>query len=97
NKYILSNTNPLHGEFLKKKFPQLFKIAKISFLSYEIKMRKPQSKIFKFLIKELNIKPEEILLIDDKRKTLDEAKKFNIKTLLCDNPKELKNKLNKIL
>jgi len=97
NKYILSDTNPIHGDFLKKNFPQIFKKAKKVFLSYEIKLRKDRDKSepFKFLAKKLKINPEEILFIDDTSENLENAKKAGIKTVLCDNPKELKNKLEK--
>ena len=97
DKYILSDTNPIHGDFLKNNFPQIFKEAKKIFLSYEIRLRKDRDKLksFKFLIKKLRINPEEILFIDDTSEILKNARKVGIKTILCDNPKELKNKLEK--
>lgn len=93
NNYILSDTNPLHSEFIKKEFPELFKFPKKVFLSTEIGMRKNSTKIFKFLIKKLKSNPEEILFIDNKQSIVNLAKEVGIKTILFENLKQLKKDL----
>lgn len=87
--YLFSDTNPIHLEFVKNKYPEMFKIVKKSFMSAEIGSRKNEDKSYKHILKTLKLKPEEILLIDDKQDVLDFAKKYGIKTVLFKNNKQL--------
>lgn len=93
--YIFSDTNPLHTKFVIKNYPELFLVKK-SFLSYKIGKRKKDEEIYKDLISELNLKPEEILFIDNNQEYLDTAKKYKIKTILYQNPKKLEKELKKL-
>jgi len=91
-KAIFSDTNPLHLEFIKKTYPDMFILADKIVMSSEIGSRKNQEQSYKNLIKSLNLPPKEILLIDDKQSVLDIAKKQGLKTLLFENvPQFLKD------
>lgn len=91
--YIFSDTNPLHTEFIKKTYPEIFKLVKKSFLSHEIKKRKDEESAYKEIISELNLRPEEILFIDNKQEILDFAIKTGIKTLRYENHGQLSKEL----
>lgn len=58
-------------------------------VSCEVGMRKPNPKIYKLLLKELNIKPNQILFIDNQEWNMRPAKKLGIKTILFKNNKQL--------
>lgn len=91
--YIFSDTNPLHTEFVRKRYPEIFSLARKSFLSHEINKRKGDQEAYRRVISDLNLKPEEILLIDNKQEVLDSAKKEKIQTFLYRDPEELEREL----
>ena len=93
DKYILSDTNPFHMAYLRKNFHNVIKPAKKVFFSPEIKMRKSEIKTFKFLIKTLKEKPEEILFIDNIGENINNARKTGIQTILFKNTKQFVNDL----
>ncbi len=68
--YLLSNTNPIHWEWAcKHAFPwRTFRVENYfekTYLSYEMKMLKPDPEIFTALLEDTGIDPGETLFIDD--------------------------------
>ncbi len=82
--FLLSNTNELHIENIKKNMGADFETFKNAFdgfyLSHEIGLRKPNSDIYEFVLNENNIKANETLFIDDTAENTDAAQKLGIKT-----------------
>ena len=76
--YILSNTNKTHFNFYSKWKP--FNNFKGYFLSYDLGCRKPEKEIYVKVLEKLNVKPQEILFVDDLNKNLEAAQSFGIKT-----------------
>lgn len=78
--YALSNINELHVAEMNDKVNQLFGISAFSQLfdkaiySNEVGMRKPEPRIYTYLIKETGLNPNEILFIDDKLENIECAK-----------------------
>jgi len=91
-KYIFSDTNPIHQRYLNSKFKRLFKLADKIFLN----KRKLYLSSYKHVLKEINEKPENIILIDDKISEIKKAKKLGIKTILFQNSNKLKSELKKL-
>jgi len=58
-------------------------------LSYEVGMVKPELDIYRLVIGELKVKPEECVFIDDKERNLLPAKELGIKTVLAQNPAQI--------
>ncbi len=84
--YLLSNTNHLHYlsyaiDFEKAtgglKFNGFFNKA---FFSFELKMRKPNFEIYKHVLDNQKLKPEETLFIDDNLENTETAKMLNLKS-----------------
>jgi len=80
---LLSNTNELHINWVKEQvtFYNDFKNCFDAFyLSHEIHLRKPNTDVFEFVLKENNINSENSLFIDDNKENTTAAKKlgFNI-------------------
>ncbi|MDG1715149.1 HAD family phosphatase [Lacinutrix sp.] len=81
NLILLSNTNELHIDCIKKQvsFYDDFKSCfKKFYLSHEIKQRKPDSAIFNFVLNENNLKAENCLFIDDTPENTAAAAKLGI-------------------
>ncbi|MGZ0017915.1 HAD family hydrolase [Yeosuana sp. AK3] len=76
---LLSNTNEIHIDWVKKEIPfyEDFKNCFDAFyLSHEINLRKPHATIFEFVIKKNNLKIENTLFIDDNTDNIETARKL---------------------
>lgn len=74
---LLSNTNDLHISWIKEhvNFYEEFKSYFDAFyLSHEINLRKPNANIYEFVLDQHQLKPEEVLFIDDTTENTDAAK-----------------------
>jgi putative hydrolase of the HAD superfamily len=86
---LLSNTNPLHievsaaGEFAKtgKKMTHYFDKC---YLSYEMKMAKPNADIFQALLVNEQVAAHQCLFLDDGTKNIEQAEKLGFQTYLVD-------------
>lgn len=84
---LLSNTNNIHINFVKSTVPfyEDFKACfDWFFLSQEIKLRKPNTDIYKYILKTTNIKAENALFIDDTKENTDAAETLGITTWHID-------------
>ncbi|HLV15152.1 MAG TPA: HAD family phosphatase [Xanthomarina sp.] len=80
---LLSNTNTLHIDLIKKEVPfyEDFKNCfDVFYLSHEIKLRKPNADIYQFVLTENNLHPENCLFIDDTEENTLAAAKLGIHT-----------------
>ncbi len=96
NKYILSDTNPIHLDFVKKNFPKVFEMSKKNYFSSEIGLRKDSKEVFEFISKDIELGPKEILLIDDKKEITDLSKNSGWNAIQFMNAEQLKDELNKL-
>ena len=83
--FLLSNTNALHIPHVEKIMgPEKFYRFKNSFekfyLSHEIKLRKPNTEIFEFVLNENNLKAEETFFIDDSELNTKAAENLGIRS-----------------
>jgi glucose-1-phosphatase len=83
NLFLLSNTSPLHFEYIKNKFNFINSLHKFG-LSYEFKSLKPDDKIYESAINYFDVKPAECLFIDDLEDNCRAAEKFGIRTVVYD-------------
>lgn len=100
--YLLSNTNPYvmswacsnnfssNGKGLRDYFDKLY-------LSYEIGYTKPHEGIFKYMLEDANINPQEAIFIDDGASNIEAAQNLGMHTFHPENATfwcaELENKL----
>ncbi len=84
--FCLSNTNELHIEWIydylrrEKKLDSLDPFFEKVYLSHEIGMRKPNTEIFEYVLKENGLIAEKTLFIDDTLGHLKGAEKCGIRT-----------------
>ena len=80
--YCLSNDVSEWSIKLRRKF-QLDQYIERWFISGDLKIRKPSSGIYDVLIREANVKPTQMLFVDDREKNVVKANDFGIQTILC--------------
>ncbi len=92
--FLLSNTNEIHIDTIYERMKTEMNIPDFSvyfekiYLSYKVKMRKPDIEIFELVLNENNLDPAETLFIDDSPQHLEGAKKLGIQTYWLDVNKE---------
>ncbi len=91
SKYIFSNSNPIHLEYVKKNFSFVLALTKANFFT----LRKERLVSFRKVIRLIGIKPTEVIFIDDKKEMIDRAKKIGMKAILYKNSIQLEKELRK--
>ncbi|MBI6874424.1 HAD-IA family hydrolase [Clostridium aciditolerans] len=90
--YFLSNFHLLAFEYVTKRY-DFFNLFDGGIVSYKEKLIKPEDGIYKRIIEEYQIKPEESIFIDDSHGNIEGAKKLNFETILFKNSKDLRERL----
>lgn len=90
--FLLSNTNRIHYEFYNPIINQQFgydgleSLFEKAYFSHEIGIKKPDSKIFEYVLEKSQLNPTETLFIDDNKANIEAASVLGIHTLwLKDN------------
>ena len=66
-------------------------------VSCDVKVRKPDPKIYKLILKKLKLKAQSCVFIDNRKWNLIPAKKLGMKTILFENNKKTLEELEKLL
>lgn len=83
---MLSNTNEIHVKAFESELKNVHGLENLSglfdhvYYSCRTGMRKPESRIFEFVIKEQNYDPAETLFIDDSPQHIEGAKRIGLST-----------------
>ena len=84
--FLLSNTNALHIDSFNQyllsslQLPSLEPFFETLYLSYEVGLRKPDSRIFEFVLQDAGLNPERTLFIDDSIQHIQAASELGIIT-----------------
>ena len=78
--YLISNTNALHFNHIKKNFSLLRHFDR-KFPSHEVGARKPDLKIYRRVLKKVGLRPEETVFIDDMKSFIVGARKTGMYTI----------------
>jgi FMN phosphatase YigB (HAD superfamily) len=81
--FLLSNTDSIHIEQFQHKagisfYRDFYQCFEKVYFSYELGMRKPESAIFEFIIKEHNLLPKNTLFVDDNLQNIESAEKLEL-------------------
>ena len=90
---ILSNTNQLHFDYLYKKYSDFFMNFKKFHLSYLMNTRKPETEIYKQVIRIHNVDPQNIFFTDDNFENVYSAMLVGIKAFQFKNFSKLQHDL----
>ena len=93
--YLISNTNAMHFDHIKKKF-KILRHFKKTFPSHEVGHRKPEPEIYEKVLAKIRMRPEETVFIDDVPKFVDGARKVGMHAIRFRNKKQLVKDLAKL-
>ncbi len=79
---MLSDNDPINVEILKAEKQDLMQLFEKTYFSCDLKMRKPDKRIFEYLLKDSGLKAEECIFIDDKEKNTRAAEELGMKSIL---------------
>ena len=82
--FLLSNTDSIHIERFQHRagisfYRDFYQCFEKVYFSFELGMRKPDSAIFEFVIKEHNLLPKNTLFVDDNLQNIESAEKLGLK------------------
>ena len=91
--FLLSNTDSIHIEKFQHKvgisfYRDFYQCFEKVYFSYELGMRKPESNIFEFIIKEHNLLPKSTLFVDDNLQNIESAEKLGLQVWHLQKGKE---------
>ncbi len=95
NHKLVYLSNSFGEEVLARKKQHIYDFFLFGIDSYKVKLRKPDSKIYKLMLKKLKIRAKYCLFIDDRKKNVKAAKKLGINAIHFKNSKKLIKKLRK--
>ena len=93
--FLLSNTNELHVDYYFKKLKVLYGYDEMKdffekdYYSHRIGMRKPNTEIFEFVIKENHLIASETLFIDDTIQHVEGARKAGLRAYHLQSPETI--------
>lgn len=81
--FLLSNTDSIHISTFEKRsgisfYTDFYNCFEKVYFSFDIGLRKPDSKIYQFLLDKHNLVPENTLFVDDKTENTDSAARLGI-------------------
>ena len=90
---LLSNTNPLHFDYVLSKFP-VIRVFDQWILSHEVGFKKPSAEIFQKAIEWAKVEPRRILFIDDMKKHIEVAVSLGMHGIHFTSAEQLKEELS---
>jgi putative hydrolase of the HAD superfamily len=93
--YLLSNTNHLHYEFIRKNFafPRFIRGA---VLSFRLGLRKPGAGIYKAALRRARVRAPQALFIDDMPENVEGARAVGMRAIRYEGAKKLERELRKL-
>ncbi len=93
--YLISNTNRMHFEYIKKNYPILRHFVKM-FASHEVGALKPHPMIYQKVIEQIPFEAAECVFIDDKAAFIRGARKAGMKGIVFKTKAQLVEDLAKL-
>jgi glucose-1-phosphatase len=90
---LLSNTDPLHFNYILSTFPIVSTLEKW-ILSYEVGFKKPDARIFQRAMEWASVEPEKILFIDDTQGHVEAAVSLGMQGIHFRSGEQLREELN---
>jgi len=96
NLYLLTNTNELHANCWKKKYPDILSNFDVLFCSYELHSHKPEPEIYEDVLKKIDIDPKYILFVDDNKENVLGAKQIGIDGIVSISAEQTINEMKEL-
>ncbi len=81
---LMSNTNATHSERWLNGYKDLVEAFDHRYLSNEIGMRKPEPRVFEFILEQHQCEASPVVYFDDLRENINAAKRLGIESILFD-------------
>ena len=94
---VLSNTNALHTTFWPDEYPQIYAAADHVYLSQEMGMRKPESRIYQRVLESEGFSAADAVFFDDNADNIEGANQLGITSVLVTGRETLPNYFTKSL
>ena len=94
--YLLTNTNELHANCWKKKYPDILNSFDGIFCSHELHSHKPESQIYKDVLKKIAIDPQYVLFVDDNEENVLGAKEVGIDGIVAISAEQIIKEMEKL-
>lgn len=93
--YLLSNTNQLHYDYIRKTF-DFTRVVRSAVLSYRLGLRKPESAIYAAALRRARVSAREALFIDDLKDNVRAARKAGWRAIHYRGSRSLERELKKL-
>jgi len=94
--YLISNTNQLHFDHVKDRYPRIFRHFKKTFPSHVVGRRKPDPRIYWKVLRTIKLRPEETIFIDDMPRFVQAARKIGMKGIQFRSNAQLARELRRL-
>jgi len=92
---VLSNTDEMHLKYIYKRY-KVFEVFSKKFMSYELKLLKPDVEVFKVVLETLKTLPDKCIYIDDLEENVKAAQKTGMHAIQYKSVSQLKTDLAKL-
>jgi putative hydrolase of the HAD superfamily len=92
---VLSNTNPLDFEFVRRQFPWIDQCFELAVVSYEAKSMKPDAAIFRYAAERAGAAPGEVFFTDDRDENVDGALAAGLDAVLFESADQIAAELRR--
>ncbi len=89
----LTSTNEIHFTVWNNKYKNVLNIFDKIYSSHLIGMRKPEKEIFEYILKENNIKKDEVVFFDDTKENIKKAELIGISSFLVTSFDKMKKEI----
>lgn len=93
--YLISNTNELHFEFIKKNFSVLSHFDQC-FPSHEVGHRKPDQAFYRYVLDKTDLGPKEVVYVDDVPEFVLSAQSLGIPSVVFSSRNQLEREFEKL-
>lgn len=94
--YLISNTNALHFDYVRKKYPHIFKHFRRTFPSHWVGHRKPDPRIYRKVLKACRLRPGQTVFIDDMPHFVKSAKRVGMNGIRYRSIPQLRKELRRL-
>jgi FMN phosphatase YigB (HAD superfamily) len=91
--HALSNTNATHIDAVRARFPGLLERFGTLFASHELRMRKPEARLFQHVLRCLDLPAQDVLFFDDLAENVDAARTLGFQAELVTQPGDVRRAL----
>ena len=82
---LLSNTNTLHYEYLRRRMPILSEFSYI-YVSHEMGCRKPEAACYRYVLRKMEVRPQRAVFVDDYPENIAAAREVGMRCIHATGP-----------